>query len=403
MSLSKRDIFFSHLAQTSPLSLALEVSRAEGVFIYDTDGKRYFDLNSGISVSSLGHRHPKVIEAIKKQLELYMHTMVYGEHIQSPQTEYADLLFQHLDNSLDCIYFLNSGTEVIEAAMKLSRRVTGRYEIVACRNAYHGSTQGSESLRSDKEYSRSFLPLIPGVRHIEFNDFDAIDNIGCRTAGVIIEPVQAEAGVIPPAQNYLQAIRQRCDEMQCLLVFDEIQTGFGRTGALFAHQKFSVLPDLLCLGKAMGGGLPIGALVGNKKTINTFSRNPALGHISTFAGNPVICAGAKAVLELLLDTDVVKEVEEKGKYLSDIIASHNIVKEIRREGMMMAVELEKRKYLKHVVQRSFELGALIDYFLFSSRSFRLAPPLIYNFEQLREAGDILLEALDFAESQYSKS
>jgi acetylornithine/N-succinyldiaminopimelate aminotransferase len=201
MSLSKRDIFFSHLAQTSPLSLALEVSRAEGVFIYDTDGKRYFDLNSGISVSSLGHRHPKVIEAIKKQLDLYMHTMVYGEHIQSPQTEYADLLFQHLDNSLDCIYFLNSGTEVIEAAMKLSRRVTGRYEIVACRNAYHGSTQGSESLRSDKEYSRSFLPLIPGVRHIEFNDFDAIDNIGCRTAGVIIEPVQAEAGVIPPAQK----------------------------------------------------------------------------------------------------------------------------------------------------------------------------------------------------------
>jgi len=402
MSLSRRNIFLNHLAQTSGFPLGLEVERAEGVFIYGSDGKKYYDLNSGISVSSLGHRHPAVVRAVKNQLDRYMHTMVYGEHIQSPQTDYAQLLFEHLDNTLDCIYFLNSGTEVVEAAMKLARKATGRYEIIACRNAYHGSTQGSESLRSDHEYSRAFMPLIPGIRHIAFNNQDDLTKINCRTAAVILEPVQAEAGVVVPESGYLEAVRQRCDEMKCLMVLDEIQTGFGRTGQLFAHMKYNVLPDLMCIGKAMGGGLPIGGLVGNKGLINLFARKPDLGHISTFAGNPVICAGAKATLRTLLDSGLIDEVTEKEQYIRSRLSTHGIVKEIRSSGLMMAVELERRKYLKHVVSHAFERGALIDYFLFNDRSFRLAPPLIYTMDQLEAAMNILDEALDHAQDRYKK-
>lgn len=400
MSVSKRDLFFKHLAQTTGYPLALEVDRAEGVFIYDTSGKRYFDLNSGISVSSLGHRHPRVVEAIKSQLDRYMHTMVYGEHIQSPQTDYAQLLCANLDASLNCVYFLNSGTEVIEAAMKLAKRATGRYEIIACSQAYHGSSQGSESLRSDHDYSRSFLPLLPGVRHIKFNAFEDLDRISCRTAAVVLEPVQAEAGVIPPGAGYLQAVRDRCNQTGTLLILDEIQTGFGRTGRLFAHQHYNIIPDLLCLGKAMGGGLPIGGLIGAGKLVNLFSQNPDLGHISTFAGNPVVCASARATLEVLLETDLISEVQVKSDYLNERLSGHPIVKELRRAGLMMAVELTRRKYLKHVVSKAFEKGALIDYFLFNSRSFRLAPPLVYTMDQLKDAADILVEALDFAQNRY---
>ncbi len=400
MSLSKREIFLNHVAQTSTYPLALEIERAEGVFIYGKDGKRYFDLNSGISVSSLGHRHPHVISAIKDQLDKYMHTMVYGEHIQAPQTEYAELLFSRLNEKLNCIYYLNSGTEVIEAAMKLVKRATGRYEIISCANAYHGSTQGAETLRSDHEYSRSFLPLIPGVKHISFNNLDELEKIGCRTAAVILEPVQAEAGVICPEPGYLNKLRERCDAFGTLLVLDEIQTGFGRTGSLFAHMKYEVLPDLLCIGKAMGGGLPIGGLVGNRDLINLFAKNPDLGHISTFAGHPVVCASAKATLEVLLDTELIAEVKNKESYIHSRLSGHPIVKEIRSSGLMMAVELTRRKYLKHVVGHAFENGALIDYFLFNNRSFRLAPPLIYTMEQLAEAMDILEAALDYAQSKY---
>ena len=403
MSVSKRDIFLQHIAQTSTYPLASEVDRAEGVYIYDTDGKAYFDLNSGISVSSLGHRHPHVVEAIKDQLDKYMHTMVYGEHVQSPQTEYAELLFSQLDASLNCLYFLNSGTEVIEAAMKLAKRATGRYEIIACRNAYHGSSQGSESLRSDHAYSQAFLPLLPGIRHIDFNSEEDLKKISCRTAAVIVEPVQAEAGIIPPESGYLKKLRARCTEVGALMVLDEIQTGFGRTGRLFAHQKFDVLPDLLCLGKAMGGGLPVGGLVGDRGLINLFARNPDLGHISTFAGNPVIAASAKATLEVLLQGDLIDKVEEKAAYIKTRLSTHPVVKEIRNEGMMMAVEVTKRKYLKYVVSHAFENGALIDYFLFNNRSFRLAPPLIYTMDELEKAMTVLVKALDYAQSKFKVS
>ncbi len=400
MSLSKREIFFHNIAQTSTYPLAMEVESANGVYIIDKSGKKYFDLNSGISVSSLGHRHPKVIGAIKTQLDKYMHTMVYGEHIQSPQTDYAKLLMTQLNPKLDCIYYLNSGTEVIEAAMKLAKRATGRYEIISCRNAYHGSSQGSESLRSDHEFSRSFLPLLPGIKHIEFNNFDDLNRITGKTAAIILEPIQAEAGVILPKAKYLKEVQKRCAEVGCLLILDEIQTGFGRTGQLFAYQKYEILPDLLCLGKAMGGGLPVGALVGNRGLINMFSNNPDLGHISTFAGHPVICASAKATLEVLIEENLIEQVNTKSEYITSRLQEHGIVAEVRAAGLMMAVELTKRKYLKHVVQEAFSQGALIDYFLFNNKCFRLAPPLIYTMEELQSAIDIICSALDYAKNKY---
>ena len=346
------------------------------------------------------HRHPKVIEAIKDQLDKHLHTMVYGEHVQSPQVQYAELLTGQLDPSLNCVYFLNSGSEVIEAAMKLAKRVTGKYEIISAKQAYHGSTQGAESLRSDHEYSEAFLPLVPGIKHIEFNDFNDLDKIGCRTAAVIIEPVQAEAGVIAPAPGYLEALRQRCKDMRCLLVLDEIQTGFGRTGALFAHQKYKVVPDILCIGKAMGGGMPIAALVSDREHLSSFTKNPDLGHITTFGGHPVNCAAALATLRVLLNNEIIPGVLEKEKYIKSRL-DHSIVKEVRSSGLMMAVELTRRKYLKHVVNHAFEKGALIDYFLFNDRAFRLAPPLVYRPDELQAAMDILVAALEYAESCYS--
>lgn len=399
--LNNRQIFLQKVGQTSTYPLLLEIEKAEGIFIYDTQGKKYYDLNSGISVSSLGHRHPAVIQAIKDQLDKHLHTMVYGEHIQSPQVKYAELLISQLDASLNSIYYLNSGSEVIEAAMKLAKRITGRYEIISARHAYHGSTQGAESLRSDHGYSQAFLPLLPGIKHIQFNDISDLDKIGCRTAAVIIEPVQAEAGVKPPDGDYLKKLSQRCKDMRCMLVLDEIQTGFGRTGHLFAHQKYGIIPDILCLGKAMGGGMPIGGLISSQEHLSAFTKNPDLGHITTFGGHPVNCASALATLEVLLDTDLIAEVNEKEKYIHSRLEDHPIVKEIRSSGMMMAVEVTRRKYLKHVVNNAFEKGALIDYFLFNDRSFRLAPPLIYKMEELEEAMDILTSALDYAKNQYN--
>lgn len=399
--LSKRDLYLKHVAQTSPFTLGLDVDKAKGIYIYDKNGKRYFDLNSGISVSSLGHRHPNVIRAIKNQLDKYLHTMVYGEHMQSPQIKFAQLLSAQLNSKLNCVYYLNSGSEVIEAAIKLARKTTGRSQIIACTNAYHGSTLGAESLRSDLDYTSCFAPLVPGIKHIEFNNFNDIEKIGCRTAAVILEPVQAEAGIQPPASDYLNKIRERCNEMKTLMVLDEIQTGFGRTGFLFAHQKYSVTPDLMCIGKAMGGGMPIGALVGNIELLKSFSKNPELGHITTFGGHPVVCAAAEATLRTLVEGNIVDGVLEKETFIHNKL-KHPIIKEIRSSGMMMAVELTKRKYLKHVVNHTIENGALIDYFLFNNRSFRLAPPLIYSTEELEQALGVVLNACDYAESLYAK-
>ena len=398
---SRRELFINHVAQTSELSLQLEVAKAKGMYIYDTSGKAYLDLNSGISVSSLGHCHPRVVEAIKKQSESYMHTMVYGEHIQDPQLRFASLLTSQLNDGLDKVYYLNGGSEALELAIKIIRRYTGRNKIVACRNAYHGSTLGAESLRSDHEFTRAFLPGIPGIYHINFNEAEELLKIDSNTAGIILEPVQAESGINPPTQDYLQKVRNRCNEVGALMVLDEIQTGFGRTGSLFAHKKYEVVPDMLLIGKAMGGGMPISGVVSSDEIFSSIIKNPALGHITTFGGHPVTCAAAYASLETILDTGLHESVNEKEHLIHELLV-HPIIKEVRSSGLMMAVEIKRRKYLKHVVTKAFELGALVDYFLFNDRSFRLAPPLIINEEQIRKGCEILLEAMDYAQSRYRK-
>lgn len=398
---SLRQLFLSHVAQTSNLPMMLEVERAEGIFIYDTSGKKYYDMNSGISVSSLGHCHPKVSQAIKDQVDKYAHTMVYGEHIQNPQVAYASLLASHIDPSLDSLYYVMSGTEATEGAMKLAKRHTGRTEIIACANAYHGSTQGAESLRSDEDYKRAFYPLLPDVNHIEYNNKADLAKITNRTACVILEPVQAEAGVLVPQDDYLTAVRERCNETGTLMILDEIQTGFGRTGYLFAYQKYDVLPDILLVGKAMGGGMPIAGFIASKDITSSFVSNPVLGHITTFGGHPVCCAAAKATLETLIDDDIVSSVLKKEQLIKSLLV-HPIVKEVRSSGLMMAVELTKRKYLKHVVGKCLEIGLIVDWFLFNNRSFRLAPPLIISDNEIREACEILLKAMDYAQGKYSK-
>lgn len=384
------------------MPLMLEIASAEGMYMYSADGKKYLDLNSGISVSSLGHRHPNVIQAVKNQLDKYLHTMVYGEHIHSPQVEFAKLLSDQLSNGLDSVYYLNSGTEAVEGALKLARKYTGRYKIVACSNAYHGSTMGSESLRSDDSFTRSFLPGVPGIFHIDFNDEDQLEKIDEQTACIILEPVQAEAGVMPPKNNYLQKVKSRCEKVGALMILDEIQTGFGRTGFLFAHKKYDVVPDILLIAKSMGGGMPVSAFVAPKQIMMALARKPMLGHITTFGGHPVCVAAAHATLKTIVEEKIHEEVIRKEKLIHDKL-KHPIIKEIRSSGLMMAVELKRRKYLKHVVNHTIENGALIDYFLFNSTSFRLAPPLIISDEQIEEGCNILLKAMDYAESKYRKT
>ena len=399
--LSKRDLYINHVTQTSTFSMMLDVERAEGMYIYSSDGKRYLDLNSGISVSSLGHRHPKVVKAIKDQVDTHMHTMVYGEHIQSPQTQYADLLTHHLDHGLDNVYLLNSGSEAVEVAVKIAKRHTDRYEIIAAAGAYHGSTAAAEALRSDLEFTSAFRPAIPGIRHIRFNNHEDLKKITCRTACVIMELVQAESGVINPSREWLKAIRAKCTLTNTLLILDEIQTGFGRTGHLFAHQKYDIQPDILTIGKAMGGGMPISACVAPKDIMHCIADKPALGHITTFGGHPVCTASALATLQTLLDDKVIEDVLAKEKLILSLL-KHEIIAEVRSSGLMMAVELKRRKYLKHVVNAAQEGGALVDYFLFNDKSFRLAPPLIISEEQIRKGCNILLKAMDVAKARYTK-
>lgn len=388
-----RKLFLNHVAQTSPMSMCLEVTRASGMYIYGKDNKKYLDFNSGISVSSLGHCYPDVVDAIQFQAETYMHTMVYGEHIQAPQVEYASLLTNILDNGLDSVYFLNCGTEAVEAALKLARKATGRIEIISCSRAYHGSTIAAESLRSDTEFSRNFFPTIPGVRHIDFNDESQLQKITHRTACVILEPVQAENGIIPPENDYLKKVSDRCRATGTLLILDEIQTGFGRTGYMFAFQKYGIKPDILLLAKAMGGGMPIGALVAEKKLMDELSVRPMLGHITTFGGHPVCVAAALATLKVLHTGPYICRVFENEKWVRQNL-THPLIREIRSSGMMMAVDLVSPEYLTPVIEKCIDNGVLVDYFLFNNTSFRVAPPLIAEKYHLEEGVDKILKALD---------
>lgn len=388
-----RRLFLQHVAQTSEMSMCLEVDHASGMYIYGTDGKRYLDFDSGISVSSLGHCHPKIVEAVQKQASAYMHTMVYGEHIQSPQVEYATLLSSLLNNGLDCTYFVNSGTEAVEAAIKLARKVTGRYKIISCANAYHGSTIAAESLRSDTAFTRNFLPTIPGVSHVKFNNEDDLEKITEETACIILEPVQAEAGIIPPENDYLQKVKKKCDETGALLILDEIQTGFGRTGHMFAHQKYQVTPDILLIAKGMGGGMPIGAFVAKRDIMMHLAKNPALGHISTFGGHPVCVAAALATLKVLISENIVNEVAVKEIQLKELL-QHSQISEIRSSGLMMGVQLKDSSLLTPLIDMVISKGVLIDYFLFNNASFRIAPPLIITDLEIRRGVDIILSSLD---------
>ncbi|MGB4960343.1 MAG: aspartate aminotransferase family protein, partial [Saprospiraceae bacterium] len=369
-----RRMFLDHVAQTSEMAMCLEVSRASGMYIYGMDGKKYLDFNSGIAVSSLGHCYPEVVEAVKSQAETYMHTMVYGEHIQRPQVEYARLLSQTLGNGLDSTYFVNSGSEAVEAALKLARKASGRSEIISCGGAYHGSTIAAESLRSDYEFSRQYFPTIPHVGHIRFNDPKDLDNITERTACVISEPVQAEGGIILPKDDYLQKLRTKCNETGTLLILDEIQTGFGRTGYLFAHQKYEIIPDILLIAKGMGGGMPIGALVAPKSLMMHLARNPSLGHITTFGGHPVCVSAALATLRVLISKDYISSILDKEKLLHSLL-KHPLISEVRSSGLMMAVQLKSPEYLTPAIDAIISNGVLVDYFLFDNQSFRIAPPL----------------------------
>lgn len=387
-----RSLFFRHLAQTSDMPLALEISRGEGVFLYDAADKPYLDLISGISVSNLGHSHPKVVAAIKQQAGQYLHTLVYGEYILSPQVQLATLVAGQLPDPLESVYFTNSGAEATEGAMKLAKRFTGRPEIVACRNAYHGSTQGAASLMSETYFTEAFRPLLPGIRHITFNKEADLENITRRTACVIVETVQAEAGIVKPEHDYLSKLRQRCKETGALLVLDEIQAGCGRTGTFFAFEQYGVQPDILLLAKGFGAGMPLGAFISSKEIMQTLTHDPVLGHITTFGGHPLSCAAALAGMQVLLETDYIARVPEKEQLFRKLLV-HPAIREVRSAGLLLAMELDSFELVGKVIQYCLQQGLIVDWFLFNNRSIRLAPPLIIGEAQIRSACDILLQAL----------
>lgn len=388
-----RRLFLDHVAQTSEMPMIIEVESASGVYIYDMDGKAYLDFDSGIAVSSLGHCHPEVVAAVQQQVATYMHTMVYGEHVQVPQVAYATLLSSVLNNGLDAVYFVNSGAEAVEGAIKLARKATGRIEIISCAGAYHGSTIGAESLRSDYDFTRHFFPTLPGVRHITFNNEADLDKITIKTACIVLEPVQAEGGIIVPENDYLQKVRQRCDQTGTLLILDEIQTGFGRTGHMFAHQKYGITPDILLIAKGMGGGMPIGAFVAARSLMSHFTKNPSLGHITTFGGHPVCVAAALVTLNIMMSENIIPLVLAKEALIRNLLV-HPLIKEVRSSGLMMAVELTRPDLLSHVIDTCRDRGLLTDYFLFNQASFRIAPPLIISEDEIVKGIQIILGVLN---------
>ncbi len=392
-NINKRELFLRHVAQTSEMPMEIEIERAEGIYQYGTDGKRYIDFISGISVSNLGHHHPKIIEAIKKQLDKHSYIMVYGEFIQNPQVELANALSKILPQKLDNVFFVNSGSEAVEGALKLAKRYTRRSEIIAFNNAYHGSSHGSISLISDKEYTRKFRPLLPDIKHLEFNDLTLLDQISNRTACVIIEPVQGEGGINIPGATYIQELRKKCTETGTLLIFDEIQTGMGRTGKMFAFEHFGVIPDILLLAKAFGGGMPLGAFIASQEIMHSLTNNPILGHISTFGGHPISCAAGLAALEILQSDKIVEEVEAKGRLLESLLM-HDKIKEIRRMGLLLAVDFGDFDLVLKIIHKATEKGLILDWFLWNEESIRISPPLIITEQEIKKAAKIFMEILD---------
>lgn len=391
--MTNRQLFLNHVGQTSEAPLCLEIVRAGGCKLYDAGGKEYIDLIGGISVCNVGHRHPKVIDAIKKQLDNYLHIMVYGELVQSPQVQYAKKLTDHLPSSLNSVFFTASGSEATEGAMKLAKRFSNRTQIVSFKNSYHGSTQGALSVMGSEYWQQAFRPLLPDVLQLNYNSFEDLDNITERTACVIAETVQAEAGVIAPQNDWLKALRKKCDETGTLLVLDEIQCGFGRNGTLWAFEQFDVVPDILLLGKALGGGMPLGAFVADKKIMDSLTHDPVLGHINTFGGHPVCCAAGLAAFKVLLDEKLVDGVKAKEQIFISLLHNSNI-KAVRSRGLMMAVEFESFEINKKIIDALIVKGIFTDWFLFAANCLRIVPPLTISDEEITLACTKIIAVLD---------
>ena len=392
--MTERELFFRHLGLPSRQPLGLEIDRAEGIYLYDTSGKKYLDLVSGISVSNTGHRHPEVIKAIRDQIEKYLHLNVYGEFILSPQVKLAERLCGVLPSGLDSVYLVNSGSEAIEGALKLAKRFTGRTEVIAFRNGYHGSTQGALSILGNETLKNAFRPLIPDIRFLDFNDFVGLEKISSRTACIVAETIQAEAGIILPVPGFLEALRKKCSEKGVLLIIDDVQMGFGRTGKLFSFENFNVVPDILVLAKAMGGGMPIGAFISSKKTMDSLSIDPELGHITTFGGHPVTCAAALANLEVILRDNLFGSAVNKGRIFRELLRSHPLIKEIRGKGLALGIEIKDEKIRQRLTEIMLKNGILIDWYLFNARTFRIAPPLTITEEECLTAAESVVKSLN---------
>ena len=391
--ISLRELFLTNNAQTTNFPLLLEIERAEGIYLYDVTGKAYIDLISGIGVSNLGHGNPHVIGAVKAQLDKYMHLMVYGEFVQTPQVRFAEKLLSLLPASLQSVYFTNSGTEAVEGALKLAKRFTGRQHIIAFHNSYHGSTHGALSVMGNENYKQAYRPLLPGVNFIRFNEPADLDLINAHTACVIIETIQGEAGVRVPDAGYMQALKARCSETGALLILDEIQTAFGRTGKMFAFEHFDIVPDILLLAKSLGGGMPLGAFIASAEIMSALKENPILGHITTFGGHPVCCAAGLAALEVLINENLATQAEAKGTLFRKYLI-HPAIKDIRGKGLMLAIGLESFDINKKIVDRCIENGVIADWFLHCSDAMRIAPPLIISPDEIQQACEIILEAIN---------
>jgi len=364
--------------------LGIEIEKAKGIYLYDKSGKEYIDLVSGVSVSNIGHLHPEVVKAIKDQLDKYMHLMVYGEYVQSPQVKLAKELSDQLPDNLDNVYFVNSGSEAIEGALKLAKRYTGRSEIIAFKNAYHGGTHGALSILGSEKLKYAFRPLLPNIRFLEYNKIEDLSFITEETACVVIEGIQAEAGIILPEEGYLSAVRKRCEKMGTLLILDDIQMGFGRTGKLFSFENFNFVPDILCLAKGMGGGMPMGAFISSQEIMKSLTFEPELGHITTFGGHPVSCAAARANLKVILENDLSELANHKGSIFYDELIDHPKIKTIRKKGLMLGLDLENEKLTGKLVNEFLKNGLITDRFLFRSNAFRIAPPLTITESEIEK-------------------
>jgi acetylornithine/N-succinyldiaminopimelate aminotransferase len=395
--MNKRELFLRHVAQTSPAPLAIDIVKAKGSVLRDADGKKYLDLIAGISVCNVGHRHPKVVKAIKKQVDDYMHLLVYGEMVETPQVQYAKWLSDHLPADLNSVYFTNSGAEATEGAMKLAKRVTNRTQIIAFNKSYHGSTQGALSIMGDEYWRNAFRPLLPDVLHLEYDSFDMLEEITTQTACVIAETIQAERGVVAPSAQWMKALRHKCSETGALLMLDEIQTGFGRTGTLWGFEQFDVVPDIVLMGKALGGGMPLGAFVADQKIMQVLTENPVLGHITTFGGHPVCCAAGLAAAKVLLKENIIDGVNSKSALLREML-QHPLIKAVRANGLLIAIEFESFDINKKAIDGCLQRGLLTDWFLFAAECMRIAPPLTISEKEIKKAVKVILEVLDLVQA-----